>query len=215
MGMCEATRQRLFRPFMQADSSTTRRFGGTGLGLAISRRLVRMMGGDLLVESKVGSGSTFHFTLQLPAAPSPALPSLQEPEVVAAQPLRILVAEDNTVNQRVVMALLSRLGRVVTVVADGRAAVNTVQCALFDLILMDCQMPEMDGDQATRAIREFEAGVGRAPTPIIALTAHAMSGDRDKCLKAGMDDYLSKPIEVRQLADMLNRWSAKRSVINS
>ena len=207
IGMNEATRQRLFRPFMQADSSTTRRFGGTGLGLAISHRLVRMMGGELLVESELGTGSTFHFTLALPPA---SMPVLQAAPVPAAQPLRILVAEDNAVNQRVVMALLARLGHAATVVPDGRAALNTVQCAPFDLILMDCQMPEMDGYQATRAIREFEAGMRRASTPIIAITAHAMSGDRDKCLEAGMDDYLSKPIGVQQLAEMLDRWSARR-----
>jgi PAS domain S-box-containing protein len=192
----------IFQPFAQADNSTTRRYGGTGLGLTISSRLVAMMGGSLGMDSKVGEGSTFHFSARLRRAssvtPGPVSPSDPGRSLTAVAALRILLAEDNPINQLVARSLLTREGHQVTVVPNGAEAVAALRRQAFDLVLMDVQMPEMDGFEATAALRAEERGSVRR-TPVIALTAHAMSGDRERCLAAGMDGYVTKPIRPKEL----------------
>ncbi|MCH8199871.1 MAG: response regulator [Chloroflexi bacterium] len=199
----------IFEAFTQADGSTTRRFGGSGLGLTISKELVTLSGGRLWVESEPGAGSTFHFTVRCGLL-ADVTSAPEEPEPVEPRPaappggeraLRVLLAEDNLVNQRLGAALLERRGHRVVVVPNGREAVAAYESRPFDVILMDAQMPEMDGFEATAAIREREAP--GAHMPIVALTAHAMKGDRERCLEAGMDDYLSKPLEPAKLTEVL------------
>ncbi len=194
----------IFDQFSQADSSTSRRFGGSGLGLAISRKLARMMGGDIQVTSQLGIGSTFIFTARLAVSSAPA-PARERPAAAISEGVRlsgrVLVAEDNPVNQQLAQGMLERLGCEVTLVDDGRAACERVSAERFDLILMDCHMPGLDGFAAARLIREWENGRGRLP--IIALTADVQGETQDKCIAAGMDAYLSKPFTRRQLAAML------------
>ncbi len=201
----------VFDRFRQADGSMSRRFVGSGLGLTISEHLVSLMGGGMGLRSQEGRGSTFFFTLPLelanvsearayPGSERPATPSASQPAVVHG--LRVLLAEDNAVNQKLAALLLKREGHSVTVVADGNAAVRAVALASFDVVFMDLQMPEMDGFEATAAIRAAEKDTGRH-LRIVALTAHAMKEDRDKCLKAGMDDYLTKPIDPARLRNAL------------
>jgi PAS domain S-box-containing protein len=207
----------LFTPFTQADGSTTRKYGGTGLGLAISKQLAQMMDGKIGAESTEGVGSTFWFTARFEktansahsltssaeAAPMAADPALTLPDTV-----RILLAEDNPVNQRVALAMLKRLGCRTDVVANGREAVEALQNVPYDLVLMDCQMPVMDGFEATRAVRQKEAASSSPSIPIIAMTASAMQADREKCLQAGMSDFIAKPVQPGELAEMLARWLA-------
>jgi PAS domain S-box-containing protein len=202
----------VFDRFRQADGSMSRRFVGSGLGLTISEHLVNLMGGGMGLRSQEGRGSTFFFTLPLelanvsearayPGSERPATPSAGQPPA-AVHGLRVLLAEDNAVNQKLAALLLKREGHSVTVVADGNAAVRAVAQASFDVVFMDLQMPEMDGFEATAAIRAAEKDTGRH-LRIVALTAHAMKEDRDKCLKAGMDDYLTKPIDPARLRNAL------------
>jgi len=200
IGIASDKRQAIFEPFQQADGSMTRRFGGTGLGLAIASNLVRLMGGRIRIDSEPGAGSTFHVAVPVgiaAAAPRAAAPAAS---ITAAAPhsARILIAEDNLVNQRVAAGLLTRRGHQVTVVGNGREALEALQAGAFELVLMDVQMPDMDGFEATAAIREWERATGRR-IRIVAMTAHAMKGDKERCLAAGMDGYLSKPIDQRSL----------------
>jgi PAS domain S-box-containing protein len=210
IGLSEVERKRLFAAFSQADTSTTRRFGGTGLGLAICQRLAKLMGGEVGVESEPGNGSTFWFTTRLePSGSRRAEKESASREVAPSQVTgRVLVAEDNLTNQKVARLLLERLGCRVDTVANGREAVDAMRRARYDLVLMDCQMPELDGYAATREIRKNEASMGRS-TPIIALTANAQHGDREQCIAAGMNDYLSKPIRGEALTAVVGTWLVK------
>ena len=208
IGIPESQRAAIFRPFHQGDGSITRRFGGTGLGLAITSKLIGLMNGRIWLESREGEGSTFFFTIPMAAAAEPAAAAAGEsPHAPAAQqPLSILVAEDNPVNQRLIRRLLERRGHRVTIAATGVAALEAWQNQPWDLVLMDVQMPDMDGLEAARRIRALERS-GATHVPMIAMTACAMKGDRERCLEAGLDSYISKPIQTAALDDALVQYA--------
>ena len=220
IGISEETIAALFSPFAQADVSTTRRYGGSGLGLAISKQLVEMMGGVIGVKSCVGTGSTFSFTASFGQISFDRLvPVAQHASISTGEMVRpgnvpvirgngesVLVAEDNATNREVIFAQLSKLGYAAVVVTNGMEAVEAMQRQRFDLALMDCQMPVMDGYEAAHRIRLLD----RRWIPIIALTASAMPSDRERCLREGMDDYLAKPVELPHLAKVLAKWILKR-----
>jgi two-component system, sensor histidine kinase and response regulator len=222
IGISEAALKNLFQSFTQADTSTTRRFGGTGLGLAICRKIIELMGGSIEVTSDLGKGSTFSFDLKfakqkmiVPPAPV-ATPLPQYANGVPATEFsappsggRILLAEDNKINQIVGVKQLKKLGYDVAVANDGLEAVAAWQREKYDVILLDCQMPEMDGYEAARKIRGLEAEQNLPPTPIIAMTAHVMQGTRELCLAAGMDDYISKPVDKAELKNALEKAAIK------
>jgi signal transduction histidine kinase/DNA-binding response OmpR family regulator len=210
-GIAPEKQTEIFEEFTQADGSITRKYGGTGLGLAITRRLVEMHGGSISVQSEVGVGSVFRVTVFLesvPAASAQSATSGAEAEPVAESSgvrdhVKVLVAEDNAVNQRVVSTLLEKRGFTVRVAGNGREAVAALEQEPADVILMDVQMPEMDGIEATKRIR---ANPAWSNIPIIAMTAHAMNGDRERCLSAGMDDYLSKPVSPSHLMKTIQTY---------
>jgi signal transduction histidine kinase/ActR/RegA family two-component response regulator len=236
IGISAEQMDRLFRRFTQADSSTTRRYGGTGLGLAISKTLVELMGGTIGAQSHAGTGSTFWITLpliaavqtqsdtqaaKLPGAPRTAVPTLRAvvPEPIIAQapatlppgtvPVgasRVLLVEDNFVNQRVAVYMLSKLGHRVDVAKHGREAIDMLGKSAYDIVLMDCQMPEMDGFEATRVIRDRTSAVLDHEIPVVAMTANAFPEDRARALACGMNDFLAKPVERAVLASMLEKW---------
>ena len=214
----------LFSLFTQVDGSTTRKYGGTGLGLAISKQLVELMGGRIGVESVEGKGSTFWFTAvfeKRPTGPGTVdemfakIEGEGTIERTASKPIisdnnkrkiRILVAEDNPVNQKVAQAMMRKIGLNADVASNGREAIDALQNILYDLVLMDCQMPEMDGFEATRRIRKDVSGMLNPRIPIIAMTASTMQGDREKCIQAGMSDFIAKPVQQKELVEMLARW---------
>ena len=201
IGMSPEQQRTIFHAFTQADTSTTRKFGGTGLGLAICTRLVDLMGGRLELESQPQKGSRFRCWLPLtPATPLPATPPPPESQQRNIAPLSILVCEDNPLNRRIMVLLLEEMGHQVVLAEDGLAGVEAWRDGHFDLVLMDLQMPQLGGIEATREIRE-QGGT----LPIVALTARAVEGDRETCLAAGMDDYLSKPVRGDQLRELLAR----------
>jgi CheY-like chemotaxis protein len=215
-GIEPALQARLFTPFTQADVSTTRRYGGTGLGLSICRELAELMGGEVGVVSEPGHGSRFWAELPLPAssevAPDFAYGAMLEQSSALAG-MRVLVAEDNPVNMLIAVALLEQWGVVVTQAGNGVQAVAAVDAqadaaAPFDLVLMDVQMPVMGGYDATRALRRR---LGASVLPIIALTAAALTSERDEALACGMNDFLTKPIDAQRLHDTLLRWHRTRS----
>lgn len=204
----------IFEPFTQADGSTTRRFGGTGLGLSIASRLAGLMGGRIWVESEVGKGSIFHVRLRLAAPPPDVGQPALTPAATGRSPtpsLRILLAEDNPINRKVIVKMLELEGHQVSVAADGMEAVELAAREPFDLVLMDVQMPAMSGLEAARLIRQGERATG-VHIPIVALTASAMKGDRERCLEAGMDDYLSKPVRPDALNEIIARYALSAKV---
>jgi CheY-like chemotaxis protein len=203
IGMTAQDAANVFDPFIQADDSMSRKREGTGLGLAISRQLVSLMGGQIGVQTSLGVGSTFWFELPLLEVRSEAPNETVASEVPVG--LRVLLAEDNEVNVLVAKAMLESLGCRVTHARDGVEAERALAQASFDVVLMDCQMPERDGYQATRDIRERERLEGLPRQRIVALTAHATDGAREECLQAGMDDYLAKPFTQESLGAALSR----------
>ncbi|HWD93191.1 MAG TPA: response regulator [Verrucomicrobiae bacterium] len=220
IGIPESVQKALFQPFTQGNTSTTREFGGTGLGLAICRRLVELMGGEIAVESMLGQGSTFWFTLRLAKTKSSGAQAGVGVAIKAAgagsmlpNGITVLLAEDNKINQMVGVRQLKKLGFAVEVAETGTQAVETWLKMRYPIILMDCQMPEMDGYKATQKIRELEQERSLPHTFIIAMTAHAMQGDRELCLAAGMDDYLSKPVNVGELKSKLDRAESYQEAI--
>ncbi len=210
VGIEESKLDRLFMPFSQVDASTRRRYGGTGLGLALSKQLIELMGGSVGVTSQVGVGSTFWF--QIPYRPSTvAARSVIQRSIAPNRRLRVLVAEDNLINQKVTSRLLLGLGHECVVVDDGRKAIAEHMAGDFDLILMDCHMPELDGYQATREIRALE-GV-KSGVHIVALTASAMTEDRQLARDAGMNDFVSKPVSRAELREALARCPDKSAIV--
>jgi PAS domain S-box-containing protein len=218
VGMSPEVQQRLFQPFTQADASTSRRYGGTGLGLAISRHLVRLMGGELRVDSTPGRGSRFSFSLRFGV--QAGISASLRPQAAVREPAaagdargrlcgaRILLVEDNPINQELALALLGEAGIEVTVAGNGQEALDMLARQDFDAVLMDCQMPVMDGYAATRALRQLPL---RNSLPVIAMTANAMVGDRDAALAAGMNDHIAKPINVQEMFATLARWVVRKS----
>jgi len=222
IGIAPEQLEKLFSRFTQADSSTTRRYGGTGLGLAISKKLVELMGGQIGATSEPGKGSSFWFVLPLHVtsaivtAPDSNLPAGTGGDAGVASSVaiaapqrsrgRLLIVEDNIVNQRVATHMLTKMGYEVDVAQHGREAIERLGRSCYDLILMDCQMPEMDGFEATRLIRNPASGVLDPAVPVVAMTANAFAEDRERCLAAGMNDFLAKPVDRRTLATMLEKW---------
>jgi PAS domain S-box-containing protein len=213
IGILPEQATRLFSPFVQADDSTTRRYGGTGLGLAICKQLVELMGGTIGVDSRAGHGSTFWFTAVFElASAGRQQPETEGPDERSRAPIksapvgrnaRILLAEDNDTNREVALAQLHKLGYQAGAAGNGAEAIEAVRQGGYDLVLMDCAMPVMDGFEATRRIRATHPGI-----PVIAMTADAMPADRDRCLREGMNDYLAKPVDIDRLAEVLARWLA-------
>ena len=207
VGIAPEAQSRVFLPFTQADSSTTRRFGGTGLGLAICKQIVEHAGGEIGLESTPGSGSTFWFTMRFEIVSPPHVEEETASSPVGWRPSssrRILLAEDDAVGRMIAVRQIRDLGYRVDAVTNGYEVLEALQERDYDLVLMDCQMPGLDGYETTRRIRRRESD--RSHLPIVAATAHAMSGDREKCLAAGMDDYLAKPYRREALAEVLHTW---------
>ena len=209
VGIDESQQKNLFRSFTQVDSSSARRFGGTGLGLAISKNIVELMSGQIGLRSKLGEGSVFYFTIPLAPPRQSTTEAMKaelgdDPDLRQRSKFRILVAEDNPINQMVTLRQLRALGFRAEAVANGIDVLDALGRKRFDLILMDCQMPNLDGYETTRRIRRGQGSSQRIP--IVAVTAHAMKGDRERCLASGMDDYLAKPFREQDLSSLLDRW---------
>lgn len=225
VGIAEDSQEQLFKPFSQADSSITRQFGGTGLGLSIVRNLASLMGGDVGVDSELGMGSCFWFRIRaevIEGADTRRVPRIVSPRQPREQPLaathlsmgaKLLVVEDDATNQKVICAMLATLGMTSVIADDGQQAIDRISRGeMFDLILMDIQMPVMDGIEATAQIRQHEREHGEARRPIIALTADAFAEHRERCHNVGMDDFLTKPIDIAELSRLLRYWLASPAV---
>jgi CheY-like chemotaxis protein len=228
IGIAADYQEQIFNPFSQVDYSSTRKYGGTGLGLALAKHFAQMMGGSIEVESTQAKGSTFCFTLPLEKQSSTALPkpkktlnimNIPHPQRIITQQSiaqtevdgpRVLVVEDNVINQKMMLKLLGKLGHPAKVVENGRKAVDELQKTPYDLVLMDIQMPEMNGYEATYAIRNPQNNCINPQVPIIAVTANYMKADRKACLDAGMDDYLQKPLNPKMLLEKLRQWHPKK-----
>ena len=208
IGISDDKLEMIFQPFVQAESSTTRKYGGTGLGLAIVNRLVKLLGGRLWVESQLGAGTKFHFAFSIELAEQPAPVSAQPTSFSTTQTTTqktILLVEDTPVNQQVALKLLAKSNYLLTLAENGKRAVDLVFEQTFDLILMDVQMPVMNGLEATRLIRQYQAEQAIARTPIIAMTANAMQSDREECLASGMDDFIAKPFRADDMLATIQR----------
>lgn len=207
----------IFAPFTQVDGSTSRKYGGTGLGLSICQQLTALMGTSISVESVEGSGSTFYFEVELKKQTVPEKQSKRSSDDDLSETLsasaggkgRILLAEDHTTNRRVIKMMIESLGYQVDGVANGLQALSALESAKYDLVLMDCQMPEMNGYEATAVIRDPQSDIANHAIPIVALTANALEEARQKCLEVGMNDFLAKPVLVRQLGDVMEKWIEK------
>jgi CheY-like chemotaxis protein len=212
IGIPPKLQRQIFEPFMQADANTATRYGGSGLGLAISDRLVRLMGGELAVKSDAGQGATFSFTLRLPVAVDGAATHSNVP-ALGALDLSILVAEDYPVNQEVIKEFLAELGCRMSLARNGREAIELYVEAggAYDVVLMDCRMPRMDGFDAARAIRDWERNTGQRAVPIIALTAGALQTERERCAAVGMNGFIAKPVTLGELFDALAPHAAVRT----
>ncbi len=208
IGIPKGALSRMFQVFSQADASTTRRFGGTGLGLSISKQLIEKMGGEIGVISHDGEGSNFWFTIALPEGAKVEKSKFSTAGNFAElsdKKFRVLVAEDNLVNQKIALKVLQKMGLSVEAVANGHEAIDALRSVPYDLVLMDCQMPELDGYEAARLIRSSRT-LPRNQIPIVAMTANAIRGDKEKCLAAGMNDYISKPVKTDELFAVLKKW---------
>jgi signal transduction histidine kinase/ActR/RegA family two-component response regulator len=219
IGIAPEDCRRLFEPFTQVDASDRREYGGTGLGLSISKRLVELLGGEIGVESEVGTGSDFWFTMRFDAAPhtepvrSAEVPAEAQPDPVSAFPARpVLLVEDNVLNQRVARRMLEKLGYAVESAVNGDEAVRRCREQDYDFIFMDCQMPVMDGFEATRQIRLDSRNVS---TPIVALTARAFKEDQEACLSAGMNAHIAKPLDLRTLAEVVDQFAGSRECVEN
>lgn len=209
IGIPEKALATMFTAFSQVDSSTTRKYGGTGLGLSICRELVQAMKGQIGVISAENKGSTFWFDIPLPESTAKQDTPSEKEFQISTKKLRLLIAEDNAVNALIARKMFEKLGHSVNLVANGREAIHALEMAPYDIVFMDCQMPEMDGFEATAMIRQSTHDW--KSIPIIAMTAHAMSGDRERCLNAGMDDYVSKPMKIEDLSDAIIRMDVLKS----
>ena len=208
IGIAESAIKDLFQPFKQVSTGNARAYGGTGLGLSISRQLVRLMGGDIGVSSELGQGSEFWFTVKLTRVET-QVPVVSSPDQTMSQGVgqRILLVEDNLINQKIAQAMLKKLGYEVDTVANGKEAVEQLQLVQYPLVLMDCQMPVMDGYEATRVIRSgLEGRILDPHVPILALTANVVQEDKDACFASGMNEFISKPVNLQTLNQALNKW---------
>ena len=220
IGVAAGQLEKLFERFTQGDASITRRYGGTGLGLAISKKLITLMGGEISARSEAGKGSVFWFTLPVRAplnsstrSTLPMPPAAPPPPAPGSGKGRILLVEDNVVNQKVAMHMLVKMGFDVDLAADGRQALDRLATVRYDAVLMDCQMPEMDGYQATSHIRDPSSAVRDHDVPVIAMTANAFAEDRERCIAAGMNDFLSKPVDRATLAQVLEKWRVRTGLV--
>lgn len=215
IGISPDVAAKLFQPFVQGDASVTRKYGGTGLGLMICKRLVELMGGTINIVNDLASGSHFVFTISVNEAPAQnvkknnALIPHETANIQERSNVQILVVEDYLMNQKVILQILKRLGYHADVVANGKESIVAFQSKQYDLIFMDCQMPEMDGYTATQEIRKIEALNAGVHVPIVAMTAHALKEDREKCIASGMDDYISKPIRMKDIEAVVSRWTTR------